>query len=178
MKPLRNLIFHQYSLSVEFFRGAHSVHSRWNPWEDWSYIDIFWVWNSSKVHTLYIFDGTLRNLVFHRYFLNVEFFRGPHILHSPWNSMGVWSFFDIFKVWNFPEVYTWYISKKFWKVWSFIDIFYVWNFSEVHTQYIFDETFEKFGISSMFSECGLFQKFTLSIFRWIFWEVWSFIDFF
>ena len=41
MKPLRSLVFHRYFLSVEFFRGPHLVHFRWNPWEVWSFIDIF-----------------------------------------------------------------------------------------------------------------------------------------
>ena len=40
----------------------------------------------------------------------------------------------------------------------------------------FDETFEKFGLSSIFSKCGIFKRSILSTFRWSSWEVWSFID--
>ena len=79
-----------------FFRNPHSVHSRWNPWKVWFYIDILWVWNFSKVHPYYISDGTLRSLVFHRYFRSVEFFRGPHLVHLRWNSWEVGTFIDIF----------------------------------------------------------------------------------
>ena len=94
-------------------------------------VDIF------RVHTQYISMEPLRSLVFLRYFLSMEFFRGPHLVH-------IW--------------------RNFWEVWSFIHFFKVWNFSEVHTWYIFDETLEKFGLSSQFPECQFFQRFTLGTF--------------
>ena len=118
--------YHRYFLSVEFFKGPHLVHSRWNSLRSLDLSSIFSkCGNSSEVHTQYIFDETfekfglssiiskcveffrgtplstfsmklLRSLDFHWYFQSVEFFRGPHLVHSRWNSREVWSFIDIF----------------------------------------------------------------------------------
>ena len=52
----------------------------------------------------------------------------------------------------------------------------MWNFSEVYTQYIFVKTIKKFCLLSIFPECGIFQRSTLSTFRWNSWEVGSSID--
>ena len=151
MKLLRSLVFHRFFLNVEFFWGTHLVHSRWNFWEVRTFIEIFLVWNFSKIYTEHIPRKPLRSLISHRYSLSVEFFSGAHLEHFRWNS---------------------------WEVWTSIDIFKVRNFSEVHTWYIFDETLEKFGLSSIFSECGIFQRSILSTFWWSSWEVWSFYDIF
>ena len=123
MKPLRRLVFHRYFLSVEFFRGSHLVHFRWNlekfglssifskcgifqrstlttfsmkPLGVWSFFDIFKVWNFPEVYTWYISMKLLKSLIFHRYFLSVEFFRGPHSIHFRWNFWEVRNFIDVF----------------------------------------------------------------------------------
>ena len=136
MKPLRNLIFHQYFLSVEFFRGPHLVHSRWNYWEDWSYIDIFCVEFFKGPHFVH-FRWNLENLVFHRYFLSVEFFRGPHSTTFSMKLLGSLVFLRYFQSVEFSRC--------------------------LHLVH-FDETLEKFDLSSIFSMCGIFQRSTLNTF--------------
>ena len=168
MKPLRNLIFHRYFLSVEFFRGPHLVHFRWNPWEVWSYIVILWVWNFSKVHTLYIFDETLRSLVFHRYFLNVEFFRGLYILQ--YSSMKLYLRSLIFhryflSVEFFRGPHLVHFRRNFWEVSIFHRCFLNVDFFRSSHLVYFDETFEKFDLSSIFSKSGIFQRSILRTFR-------------
>ena len=94
----------------------------------------------------------LRSLVFHRYFLNVEFFRGLYLVH----------FDKTLEKFDPPSMFSECgIFQR-----STLDTF-------------FNETFEKFGFSSMFFiKCGHFQRFTLSICRWNPWGVWSFFDIF
>ena len=149
--------------SVEFFRGPHLVHFRWSSSEIWSFIDISWRWNFQR-STLNTFSWNhfwevltyidvfsecgifqrfilstfsmklLRSLIFHQYFLSVEFFRGPHLGHFRWNPWGVWTFIDISQVLGFfrgPHLA--HFRWNSWEVWTFIDIFYIRNFSEVHT---------------------------------------------
>ena len=151
MKPLSNSNFHRYFLSVEFFRDSHSVHIWWNPREVWSFIDIFWVWNFSEFHTYYIHDETLEKFGLSSRFSECGIFQRSILSTFRWNP---------------------------WKLWSFFNIFWKWNLSEVHTWFKLDENFEKFGLPSRFSECGIFPRSILSTFRWNSWEVWFFIDIF
>ena len=193
MKLLGSFVFHRCSLSVEFFRGPHSVHSRWNPWEVWSYIDFFCVFNFSKVQTQYIFDGTLRSLVFHRYFrsveffqrstlstfsmefsrslvfhryfLSMEFFRGPHLVHFRWNSWEVWFFIDIFSKCGISLRYTLStFTMKLLRNSDFHrDFISVEYFKGLYLVHS-DKTLEKFDLSSIFSKCEIFQRSTFSTF--------------
>ena len=101
---------------------------------------------------------------FHRCFLNVDFFIGSHSVyfHKTLEIFDLSSLFSrcgIFQRSTFSK-FRW----STWEVWSFINIFKVWNFPEVHILNIFDEPLEKFGISSIFSKFGICQRFTLSTF--------------
>ena len=143
MKPLRCSIFHRYFLSVGIFQRS----------------------------TLSIFlMKPLRTLLFHRYFLSVEFFRGPRSVQFTMNPLRSSDLSSIFsECRNFSEVlHLVHFRWNPWEVWIFHRYSpNVRTFPEVHSEHIFHETFEKFGLSSMFSECCFFQRFTLSIhFRW------------
>ena len=135
------------------------------------------MWNFSKIYTWNIPRKPLRSLIFHGYSLEVEFFRGSHLVHFWWKplrSLVFHRFFSKSEFFRGPQLV--HFRWNPWGVRSFIDIFWVRNFSEVYTWYIFDETLEKFGLSSIFSKCGIFKRSILSTFRWSSWEVWSFID--
>ena len=109
MKPLRISVFHRYFLSVEFFRGLYSVHFE-GALEKFDLPSIFSKCGIFQRSTLNTFSmKLLRSSDFHQCFLNVDFFRGSHLVY-------------------------------------------------------FDETLEEFGLSLVFSECGIFQRFILSTF--------------
>ena len=163
------------------------------------------MWNFSEFHTQYISLNLLRSSDFDRCFLNVDLFRSSHLVYFEETSEK-FDFSSIFsKSWIFRRSILSTFRWNPWEVWSFIDIFWVWNFFEVHTQYIFDETLEKFGLSSIFSRCeffrgphstfsmellrsSVFHRYFLSVeffrgphlvhFWWISWEVRSFLDIF
>ena len=109
MKPLRSSVSHRNFLSVEFFRGLYEVHSD-EAFEKFDLSSIFPECGIFQRSTLNTFPmKLLRSTDFHRCFLNVDFFRGSHLVY-------------------------------------------------------FDETLEKFGLSSIFSECWIFQGSTLITF--------------
>ena len=162
MKLLRSLIQHRDSLSMKCFRGPHLVNFE-ETLEKLDFSSIFSKYGIFKRSILSTFlKKPLRSFVFYRYFLSVEFSRGPHSvismkllgswilyryllsveflrsphsLHSRWNTWGVWTFIDIFQVWKFfrdPHLVHFWWNP--WGVWTLIDIFQMcWILSEVHT---------------------------------------------
>ena len=124
-----------------FFQRFTPSIFRWNSWEVWSFIDIFWVWNFSGVHTYYIHDENLEKFGLSSRFSKFGIFQRSILSTFRWNP---------------------------WKLWPFINILWERIFSKIHTEYIFDETLEKLGLSSIFSECGIFQRSTLSTFSMLF----------
>ena len=102
----------------------------------------------------------LRNLIFHRYFPSAEFSRDPHLIQTPMKLLRNSDFHRCFLNVDFfrglRSVYFWW---NYWEVCSFIDIF---------------------------SECGIFQRSTLSnismkllrslMLSSIFLQVWNFSE--
>ena len=106
-----------------------------------------------------------RSLVFHRYFLDVEFSTGPHLVHFRWNSWEVCSFIDIFSKCGISLRYT--LSTFTMKLLrnsdfhrDFLSVEFFRDLYLVH----FDEALEKFDLSSIFSKCGIFQRSTFNTF--------------
>ena len=149
MKHVKSLVFHRYFISGEFFRGPHLVHFD-ETLEKSDLPSIFTKCAISQKSTLSTFSMTLlMSLDFHRYFPSVGIFQRFTLSTF---TMRLLKSSDSHRV---------FLSVEF-----FRGLYLVLS----------DETVEKFGFSSMFSECGLIQKFTLSIFWWNFREVWFFID--
>ena len=96
MKPLKSLVLHRYFMSVEFLKGPPLVHYWWN-FEKFGLSSIFSKCGIFQRSTLSTFTmELLRSWNLHWYFLSSEFLRGPHLVHSRWNSWENWSFIDIF----------------------------------------------------------------------------------
>ena len=132
MKILRNSDFHRDFLSVEFFRGLYSVLSD---------------------ETVEKFD--LSSI----FFLSVEFFRGPHLVHFWWNPLRVWTFIDIFQVGEFFQRST-FSTFSMNPLKSLVPHRYFLSVKFIRGLYLvhFDETLEKFDLSSIFSKSGIFQR--------------------
>ena len=207
MKLLRSLIFHQYFLSVEFFRGPHLAHFWWNSWEVWSFVDIFWVWifQRSKLSTFPM--KPLRKSVFHRYFLSVNFLEvhTQYFFDEPFEKFGLSSIFS--KSVIFQRSIFWIFSMNALRSLVFHQYFSSLEFfGGPHLVHFFDETLDEFGLSLVFSKCWIFERFIFSTFSmkllrslifhqyflsveffrgphlahfwWNSWEVWSFVDIF
>ena len=192
MKFLRSLIFHRYFpsveifqrstlskftmkllgisdsyrdfLSVEFFRGLYLVLSD-ETVEKFDFSSIFsecGIFQWSKLSTF--LKKPSRNFVFYRYFLSVEFFRGPHSVH----------FDETLEKLDLPSIFTKCgITLK-----STLSSFSMklLGSSDSHRDFLSVEFFrgqywvlsvenvEKFDFPSIFSECGIFHRSTLSTF--------------
>ena len=212
MKPLRSLIFHRYSLSVEFFRGPHLVHFWWNfekcdlssifskrgifqrytlstfwwnPWGVWTFIDIFQVREFFQRSTLSTFSmNPLRSLVNHRYFLSVKFIRGLYLVHfdETLEKFDLSSIFSKSGIFQRSRLIS--NSMKLLRCSDFHRCFLNVDFLRGSHLVYCDETLDMFGLSSIFTECGIFQRFTLSKFRtklsrsWVFHRDFLTVEFF
>ena len=179
MKHSRSLIFHQYFQRVEFSGGPHFEYFRWTL-EKFGLSSIFPEFGFFQRSILSTFSMKfLRCLDFHRYFPSVGIFQ--RITHSTFTMklLGSSDFHrDFLSVGIFQRFTLSTFTMRLLKSSDSHRVFQSVEFFRGLYLVLSDETVEKFGFSSMFSECGLIQKFTLSIFWWNFWEVWFFIDIF
>ena len=122
----------------KFFRDPHLVHFWWNPWGVWTLIDIFQMcWILSEVYTQHIFDETLEKFGVSLIFSKFGIFQRSTL-----------STFTM-KFLRSLVLHRYFLSVKFFK-----------NLYLEHSE----ETLEKFDLSWIFSESGIFQRFTLSTF--------------
>ena len=142
MKLLRSFDFHRCFLSVDIFRGSHSVYFD-ETLEKFGLLSILSKSGIFQRFTLGTFlTKPLRSLVFHAYF--------PE--HFIWNSRGVWTFTDIFQVREF--------------------------FRDPHVVYFAMKLSRSSDFLWCFLSVDFFRGPLLVHFRWNTWEVWSSIDIF
>ena len=123
MKPLRSSVFHRYFLSVEFFRGLHLVHfdgalEKFDPSPIFPESGIFRGPHLNKFSWKLLISSD-----FHRCFLNVDFFRGSHLVYfdetlEKFDPTSWFSEYEMFQRSTLSE-----FRRNSWEVWFFIDIF-------------------------------------------------------
>ena len=178
MKPLRRLVFTSIFSECGIFQRSTLCTFSMEPWEIWSFIDIFWMWNFSEVHTYYILHETPWEFGLSSIFSKCGIFQRSILgtFRKNLEKFDLSSIFSMCGIFQRSTLNT--FSMKLLRSSDFHRCFLNVDFFRSSHLVYFDETFEKFDLSSIFSKSGIFQRSILSTFRCNPWKVWSFINIF